>query len=59
MIAMKAIGIRLSGKAELAGITSGLFGVDTQQRGTLGHFRAIPELAMVTCVLAADRSQLA
>jgi len=56
---MKAIGIRLSGKAELAGITSGLFGVDTQQRGTLGHFRAIPELAMVTCVLAADRSQLA
>jgi hypothetical protein len=55
MIAMKAIGILLSGKAELAGVTSGLF--DVEARRGLGHVRVSPEFGLTARVPVADRSQ--
>jgi hypothetical protein len=57
MIAMKAIGIRLSGKAELAGITSGLLDVEARRGEGLGHVRASPEFGLTARVPVADRSQ--
>jgi hypothetical protein len=57
MIAMKAIGILLSGKAELAGITSGLFDVEAQRGGGFGHVRVSPEFGLTERVPVADQSQ--